>query len=228
MVLKDYQIKVVKALKRFYTEAEKKRRALKGVDENLYVEATCSALNLNFGDRPKNGLGKSYPRFCIKVPTAGGKTLLAIEAIREYQNIFAKRRTGLVVWITHRETIYRQTIEKLRDKNTDDIERLILERQDCIEKISTINLSIKKIIRILSSNLCTTSDKFKPLIDGYLKDMRSIMEAIAPIDGEVMAMVKADSESMQAELLSMRSIRRAAHGYKKVVPYSPRFLDMKR
>jgi type III restriction enzyme len=52
----------------------------------------------------------------MKVPTGGGKTLLAVEAIREYQNIFARKRTGLVVWIVPSETIYSQTVQKLRDK----------------------------------------------------------------------------------------------------------------
>jgi type III restriction enzyme len=122
MILKDYQIKVIEALKRFYSEAEKQKSSLEKIDKELrgnfsYVDSTYRALKLDFSDRPENGLGESYPRFCLKVPTGGGKTLIAIEAIREYQNLFAQKRTGLVVWITHRETIYRQTIEKLRDKN---------------------------------------------------------------------------------------------------------------
>ena len=122
MILKDYQTKVVKTLKVFYEESEKQKSAVEKIEESLrgsfsYVDATYKSLKLDFVDRPENGLGYTYPRFCIKVPTGGGKTLIAIEAIREYQNIFAKRKKGLVVWITHRETIYRQTIEKLKDKS---------------------------------------------------------------------------------------------------------------
>jgi type III restriction enzyme len=52
----------------------------------------------------------------IKVPTGGGKTLLAVEAIREYQTRYAGKRTGLVVWVIPTETIYSQTIAKLKDK----------------------------------------------------------------------------------------------------------------
>src|SRR3989344_7337410 len=122
MVLKDYQIKVVKRIKLFYSEAKKQKTAIEKIDKNLrgnlsYVDAVYRALKLDFADRPENGLREPYPRFCLKVPTGGGKTLIAIEAIREYQNLFAQKRTGFIVWITHRETIYRQTIEKLRDKN---------------------------------------------------------------------------------------------------------------
>lgn len=122
MILKDYQVKVIEKLKHFYTEAEKQKNNWAKIDKDLrknisYVDAIYKSLKLDFSDRPENGLSESYPRFCLKVPTGGGKTLIAIEAIREFQNIFAQKRTGLVVWITHRDTIYRQTIEKLRDKN---------------------------------------------------------------------------------------------------------------
>ena len=123
MILKDYQVKVITVLKNFYVESEKQKSAVEKLDEALrssisYVDATYNKLGFShFADRPKNGLGEHYPRVCLKIPTGGGKTLLAIEAIREYQNLFIKKKTGLVVWITHRETIYRQTIEKLKDKN---------------------------------------------------------------------------------------------------------------
>lgn len=123
MILKDYQREVVEVIKNFYIEAEKQKGTVEKLEDSLktsisYVDAVYNKLGFShFADRPKNGLGEYYPRFCLKIPTGGGKTLLAIEAIREYQNLFAKRRTGLVVWITHRETIYRQTIEKLKDKN---------------------------------------------------------------------------------------------------------------
>jgi len=123
MILKDYQVEVIEILKNFYIEAEKQKSIVEKLEESLknslsYIDLVYNRLGLShFADRPKNGLGEFYPRFCLKIPTGGGKTLLAIEAIREYQNLFAKKRTGLIVWITHRETIYRQTIEKLKDKN---------------------------------------------------------------------------------------------------------------
>ena len=123
MILKNYQVEVVNNLVNFFTEAEQQKTAIEKLDENLrssisYVDALYNKLNLSyFSDRPKNGLNQSYPRVCLKIPTGGGKTLLAVEVIRDFHNIFAQKRTGLVVWITHRETIYRQTIDKLRDKN---------------------------------------------------------------------------------------------------------------
>ena len=49
----------------------------------------------------------------MKIPTGGGKTLLAVEAIREQQNYFVRRKNGLVVWVVPSETIYSQYIYRV-------------------------------------------------------------------------------------------------------------------
>ncbi|MCL4482689.1 MAG: DEAD/DEAH box helicase family protein [Bacteroidetes bacterium] len=121
MYLKKYQIKVVNALKQFLQTAIEAKSALGAVQPNSrfipdWVEPVFKDLQLKYSDRCNNGLRQYYPRIVIKVPTGGGKTLLAVEAIREYQNLFAQKRTGLVVWIVPSETIYSQTVQKIRDK----------------------------------------------------------------------------------------------------------------
>lgn len=128
MFLKNYQIKVVSELKRFFQTAREIRDAVetagKALPENLrntlnlnWVQNTFDNLHKPYKDTSRNGFGNYYPRVCIKVPTGGGKTLLAVEAIREYKNLFHQKRTGLVVWIVPSETIYSQTVRKLRDKS---------------------------------------------------------------------------------------------------------------
>jgi len=126
MYLKKYQIKVVDALKQFLQTATETKTsfdvAKQALPENMrhtlnWVQTTFQNTNLDYKDRCNNGLGNFYPRVNIKVPTGGGKTLLAVEAIREYQNIFAQKRTGLIVWIVPSETIYSQTVQKIRDKS---------------------------------------------------------------------------------------------------------------
>lgn len=126
MYLKSFQIKVVSALNQFLQTARDTKTsfdiAKQALPENMrhtlnWVQTTFQILNLAYKDRCTNGLGFNYPRIIIKVPTGGGKTLLAIEAIREYQNLFAQKRTGLIVWIVPSETIYSQTVKKIRDKS---------------------------------------------------------------------------------------------------------------
>jgi type III restriction enzyme len=122
MFLKNYQIKVVNALKQFYQTATDKKGDLTRVPEDMrkdfnWIERVFKVIGKDYQDKCNNGLGEYYPRIVLKVPTGGGKTLLAVEAIREYQNLFAQKRTGLVVWIVPTETIYTQTVKKLRDKS---------------------------------------------------------------------------------------------------------------
>lgn len=125
MFLKNYQIKVVSELKRFYGKARTTKDAFDTARKALpiemrhtlnWVQASFQTMVKEYKDHCTNGIGEYYPRIIMKVPTGGGKTLLAVEAIREYQNIFARKRTGLVVWIVPSETIYSQTVQKLRDK----------------------------------------------------------------------------------------------------------------
>jgi type III restriction enzyme len=113
-MLKRYQIQVVKDIEEFFEHLDKSKAA---TDDYVSSAFGTHPKYRQYPDRPITGQGVLYPRVCIKMPTGGGKTLIAIETIRAYQNLFAKRKTGLVVWITHRDQIYRQTIENLQNKN---------------------------------------------------------------------------------------------------------------
>ncbi|MBW1707312.1 MAG: hypothetical protein JRJ86_19485 [Deltaproteobacteria bacterium] len=113
--------------------------------------------------------------------------------------------------------------ETLKDKKESNLGSLVSERQDCINKIDKINTPT------LPSPLEGEGlSEGEGLINGYLKDIRNIMEAIAPIDREIAVMVREEGESIKTELLNMRNVRQAAQGYKNEGTYSPRFLDMKR
>ena len=65
----------------------------------------------------KNGLGQPVPTFCLKIPTGGGKTLLAVKTIDLVNMVYLNRRTGLVLWIVPTTQIYRQTIQSLKDRD---------------------------------------------------------------------------------------------------------------
>lgn len=120
-MLKNYQQKVARDLETFFSDLDNARTKFDTSPDLQSALGDYTALALTgkyaqFQDRPRTGAGQLYPRVCIKMPTGGGKTLVAVETIRAYQNLFAKKKTGLVVWITHRDSIYRQTIENLQNK----------------------------------------------------------------------------------------------------------------
>lgn len=73
-----------------------------------------------------DGLNRSIPNICLKVPTAGGKTLLATCTLERIQTDYFKRQTGFVLWVVPSDAIYRQTWKHLA--NREHPYRQMLER----------------------------------------------------------------------------------------------------
>lgn len=78
--------------------------------------------------------GRPIPHACLKIPTGGGKTLMAAAALERLG-----MRTGLVLWVVPTKQIYEQTLTALRDKSNPIRHRLdhgsgdrtkILEKDD--------------------------------------------------------------------------------------------------
>ncbi len=125
MILKHYQEKVLNELKEylsslsaFKTKYDKafeidadvakdydfpKRAFTESTDKTIYHSKT-------------NGIGEPVPDIYFKVPTGGGKTLLACHSIDLIHNSFLKKQTGLVLWIVPSTQIYRQTISALKNR----------------------------------------------------------------------------------------------------------------
>ena len=85
----------------------------------------------------RNGLPQPLPSFCLKIPTGGGKTLLATKTIELANTHFRKSNRGLVLWIVPTTQIYNQTLGALKDRdhpyrqtldNASGARTLILER----------------------------------------------------------------------------------------------------
>jgi len=75
----------------------------------------------------RNTIDADMPHFCIKVPTGGGKTLLATQILGSIYRLFLteRRGAGLVVWVVPSSQIYRDTLKRLRDRR--DLYRIMLE-----------------------------------------------------------------------------------------------------
>jgi type III restriction enzyme len=74
-----------------------------------------------FADLPHSsrfdGAGRPIPNVCLKVPTGGGKTLLAAASVAKVFGRYLQRHTGLVLWVVPNEAIYRQTLKTLSDRD---------------------------------------------------------------------------------------------------------------
>jgi len=63
-----------------------------------------------------DGVGRAVPNVCLKVPTGGGKTLLAAAAVSRVFGRLLNKNMGFVLWIVPNEAIYSQTKKHLANR----------------------------------------------------------------------------------------------------------------
>ncbi|MEZ8402685.1 DEAD/DEAH box helicase [Vibrio splendidus] len=73
-----------------------------------------------------DGLDRGIPNVCYRVPTGGGKTLLAAASLERIQTDHFKQQTGFVLWVVPSDSIYKQTWKSLA--NREHPYRQMLER----------------------------------------------------------------------------------------------------
>jgi type III restriction enzyme len=124
MELKEYQQKVLTALKNYLSSLSEEKKKYEEVvksypDTAKNLDFTKMAWERSVGSPYNshfNSLKEPLPDFYLKVPTGGGKTLLACHAVDLVNKIYLKRQTGLVLWIVPSTQIYRQTLINLRNR----------------------------------------------------------------------------------------------------------------
>ncbi|MFA4910835.1 MAG: DEAD/DEAH box helicase family protein [Desulfobacteria bacterium] len=120
MELKEYQLRALSEVKSYFELlADWRKKAEQIPEAEIVFPAKAwekAGIGRNYMPR-KNGIGEPLPNFCLKIPTGGGKTLLAVKMIDLVNMIYRKKRTGLVLWIVPTTQIYRQTIQNLKDRN---------------------------------------------------------------------------------------------------------------
>jgi type III restriction enzyme len=120
MELKEYQLRSLAEVKAFFELlADWKQKAEQLPEAEIdYPAKAWEKAGVGRSYRPlKNGIGQAFPNFCLKIPTGGGKTLLAVKVIDLANMIYLKKKTGLVLWIVPTTQIYRQTIQNLKDRD---------------------------------------------------------------------------------------------------------------
>ena len=106
--LKEYQKRTVREFES-YLDSIRKFGPEKGHNIGFYM--------LTEKKYKSQGLGK-VPYVCIKIPTGGGKTLVACHLLNSIYEKFAEPRNqkGLVLWLVPTTAIKTQTTDALKDR----------------------------------------------------------------------------------------------------------------
>ena len=116
MELKPYQQQVINDLSLFLEQIQE-TKDVKEAFYNFWTKHPKTPLFPFAGsaiEPYKNNIPR-VPHICIKVPTAGGKTFIACNAIKTIFDAFHYDRPKTVVWLVPSITILDQTIKNLKD-----------------------------------------------------------------------------------------------------------------
>ena len=121
MTLKRYQERAVREVGIFLDKLATQQAAgnAKYASMEAWDEAGKEFKLLGAYNPRKNGLGNDLPNFCVRVPTGGGKTVLATQILGLIYKTILKGRNGagLVLWVVPSDQIYKDTLRRLRDRS---------------------------------------------------------------------------------------------------------------
>ena len=114
MKLKDYQKATLATLRRFLEEA--RISGPKAAYEAITAEPDLAARLKGYaaGYKPITAL-PDVPYVCLRLPTGGGKTILAAHSIAVAKDAWMEKDFPLVLWLVPTNTIRLQTSEALRN-----------------------------------------------------------------------------------------------------------------
>jgi type III restriction enzyme len=136
----------------------------------------------------KNGLEKDLPTFCIKVPTGGGKTLLATQILGLiYQTILKTRNgSGLVLWVVPSDQIYKDTLKAFRDRRhfyRESLEFSLSRRIEVWEKHEIFRLTPGQLhasLNILILKLASTNRETREQLKFFRDSGGNIVQHFPP------------------------------------------------
>ncbi len=111
--LKDYQERVLETLQKYLKDVSRTGNPAMAFQDHQHG---IGARIQQYVPVQAAGLSNSMPYVCLRVPTGGGKTLLACHAAGIAQSELLQADHSVVLWLVPSNTILDQTVDALRDK----------------------------------------------------------------------------------------------------------------
>lgn len=191
MELKAYQTRVVQEVRDYLQALADEQK--QGNTKYGAIEAwqRCGLPQNRYTPR-KTGTGKDLPTICIKVPTGGGKTLLATQFLGQaYKTMLTERNgAGLVLWVVPSDQIYRDTHKALRDQGHPyrmALEFALSRRIQVWEKDDIVRLTPTQLatdLNVLLLKLQGASRKDKAYLKFFRDSGGNIIQHFPPEDDE--------------------------------------------
>jgi type III restriction enzyme len=188
MELKRYQERVVREFEAFLDALAKEQEA-GARHAALDAWARTGGRLRAYGERT-NGLGEDLPSVCLKVPTGGGKTLVATLVLGLVHETILRARNGagLVLWVVPSEQIYRDTLRALRDRRhpyRESLEGAIGRRIEVWEKHEIARLSptqLASALNVLVVQLGSTNRESNEQLKFFRDSGGNIVQHFPPED----------------------------------------------
>ncbi len=191
MELKNYQRRVINETRTFLDlSVLEQSRGNKHASTDAWDEARKSLPLRGTYREHKNGLGIDVPTFCIKVPTGGGKTLLATQFLGLVHQTVLKSRngTGLALWVVPSDQIYKDTLKALRNRGhfyRESLEFAVSRRIEVWEKHEITRLTpgqLRSSLNILLLKLAGTNRVDREQLKFFRDSGGNIVQHFPPED----------------------------------------------
>lgn len=189
MQLKHYQERVLREVNIFLNALSRQQTAgNRHASLDAWEEAE-KQFTIPFSYRARrNGLSNDLPTFCIKVPTGGGKTLLATQILGQIYKTILKDRNGagLVLWVVPSDQIYKDTLKALRDRRhfyRESLEFVVSRRIEVWEKHEISRLTSGQMhsnLNILLLKLASTNRESKEQLKFFRDSGGNIVQHFPP------------------------------------------------
>lgn len=176
MELKQYQQEVINDLISYIEHLEKTEN-LKIAFSDFWESKGISLKNLdNEYLKPYNNSIKGVPRVTVKVPTAGGKTFIACNALKPIFDSFPLDKPKVVVWFVPSDTILKQTYKNLNDTSHPYRQKIdthfnsavkVYQKQDLLQGASFSPTEVKEQLSIFVLSVQSFSARNKEARKAY-------------------------------------------------------------